>query len=98
MILYVVYAQMYYTTLRDCTFERLVDESTDISEHALVLKIASQWKLNVDKTTKAVEDWPRGAYRPQVVITLHVEYFVVKKNSASAASIYKNRTMLTQTK
>jgi hypothetical protein len=91
MILVVVYAQMYYTTLRDCTLVRLFEEE---QEFALVQKLAKQWGLKVDPVTKRVSDWAPGAYRPVIVVTLHVKYFVVTGVESSAASLHKKKTIL----
>ena len=100
MILYVVYAQMYYTTLQNCSLQRVIDANAELAEHALVMKLAAQWGLRVDSKTKKVSDWPEGAYRPVVVVTLHVEYFVVRRGDsrASAAALHKNRTVLSHVK
>ena len=91
MILVVVYAQMYYTTLRDCKLVRLVEEE---QEFALVQKLAKQWGLKVDPASKRVSDWAHGAYRPAIVVTLHVTYFVVTGVESSAASLHKKKTIL----
>lgn len=92
MVLYVVYAQIYYTTLRECTLTRVIDN--DAQEYALVMRLASQWGLTVHPKTKRVSDWEPEAYRPVVVITLRVEYFVVNNAQSSAAALYKKRTVL----
>jgi hypothetical protein len=91
-ILYTVYAQMYYTQLRDCHLKRLVE--SEQGETALVLRIAEQWGLAVNPATKAVSDWGPDAYRPSVVITLRIRYTVVNGVASSAASLYKTRTRL----
>lgn len=92
MILYVVYAQIYYTTLRDCSLTRTIE--SDEQEYALVRRLAKQWKLDVDARTGRVSDWAPGAYRPIVAITLQVTYFTVTGVESSAASLHKKMTLL----
>lgn len=92
MILYVVYAQMYYTTLRDCKLIRQVETESD--DFALLHRLAHEWGLTVHPQTKHVSDWAPGQYRPQVVVTLRVSYFLIKEVSNSAAALHKERILL----
>jgi hypothetical protein len=91
MILVVVYAQLYRTTLRDCTLVRIIEED---QEWVLVQKLAKQWGLKVDPATKRVSDWAVGSYRPVVVVTLHISYYLVTGVDTSAASLHKKKTIL----
>ncbi len=92
MILYVVYAQMYYTTLRDCRLVRQIE--SEEQEFALLHRLASDWGLAVHPQTKHVSDWGNGQYRPQVVVTLRVTYFLIHSVSNSAAALHKERVLL----
>lgn len=92
MILYVVYAQMYYTTLRDCRLVRQIE--SEEQEFALLHRLASDWGLAVHPQTKHVSDWAPGQYRPQVVVTLRVTYFLIHSVSNSAAALHKERVLL----
>ena len=92
MILVVVYAQIYYTTLRDCTLGRVMER--DEREYALVLRVAAQWGLRVDPKTRRVADWGADAYRAVVAVTLRVDYVIVSGVESSAAALHKKRTML----
>lgn len=90
MILFTVYTQMYYTRLADCHVVRRTE--TDDGESSLVMRVADDEKLS--KVKKHISDWAPGAYRPCVTITLRVRYAVVSAVSATAASLYKQRTCL----
>jgi len=96
MIKIVVYAQIYYTTLSNCKLT-YIPVSED-HEKSLLLKLAKEWHLHVDPKTKRVSDWPVGAYRPCIAVTLRVTYFVVKGVKISAATLHKKQTMLSVVK
>ena len=93
MILYVVYSHMYYTTLRGCTLQRAID--SDEAEFARVQLIASKFKLAMDHNTRYVSDWGRDAYRPVVVVTFAIDYYVVRNVQESAAALHTRTTALT---
>ncbi len=92
MILHVVYPQMYYTTLRDCRLIRQVE--SEEQEFALLHRLASDWGLTVNPQTKHVSDWANGQYRPQVVVTLRVKYFLIHSVSNTAAALHTERVRL----
>lgn len=93
MILYVVYSHMYYTTLKGCTLQRAID--SDEAEFARVQLIAAKFKLAMDANTRYVSDWGRDAYRPVVVVTFAIDYYVVRDVQESAAALHTRMTALT---
>jgi hypothetical protein len=95
-ILFKVYAQMYYTQLRDCYVVRRCE--SEQGEIALALRVAEQWGLAVHPETKLISDWGPHAYRPVVMMTLRIRYTVASGVSSSAASLHKTRTRLVPVK
>lgn len=93
MITVVVYAQIYYTTLRDCTLSRIINSERE--DYALLLALAAEWKLKIEKGSGRIADWAPGEYRPVVTITLRIHYFRVNKVRDSAAALHKDKTFLT---
>lgn len=92
MILYVIYAQMYYTTMQSTRLtRRVVSEDQD---YALLQTVAAKWGLPRDPETKQIKDWPQGVYRPVVSITLRVKYFVVRRVEQTAALLQRQSTQL----
>lgn len=92
MILYVVYAQMYYTTMKSAQLTRRVASYEE--DAALLPAIAARWELPFDALTKRYMDWPQGAYRPVVSITLRVKFYVVSRVESTAALLQRQATHL----
>ena len=87
MIKFIVYAQLYYTTLRDCKLVRTI--SSEHEDFALVMRLAADWALKVDPQTKTVSDWSSDDYRPTVTMHLRVTYYVVVAVESSAAALHQ---------
>lgn len=91
-IIYVIYAQIYYTTLRNCKL--VYKPQSKEHEQALLMKLANEYNLETEKRTGRVSDWPPGSYRPVVTFTLKVDYVVVANVKDSAGTLQKKTTMM----
>lgn len=92
MILYVVYAQMYYTTMQSAQLTRRITSHEE--DAALLASIAARWELPYDPLTRRYRDWPQGCYRPVVSITLRVKFYVVSRVESTAALLQRQSTQL----
>lgn len=88
MIKEVVFAQIYYTTLSRCRLVH-VPPSSEADQKNILERMASNWDLG-----DSGKDWERGAYRPTIVLTFEVAYYVVSGVKQSAAAIHKEVTKI----
>jgi hypothetical protein len=87
MIKEVVFAQIYYTKLSQCRLVH-VPPSSDADQKNVIDRMARNWDLTAE------QDWERGAYRPTIVLTFEVSYYVVSGVKQSAAAIHKEVTKI----
>lgn len=88
MIKEVVFAQIYYTKLSQCRLVH-VPPSSDADQKNVLDRMTRNWDLS-----RTGEDWERGAYRPTIVLTFEVSYYVVSGVKQSAAAIHKEVTKI----
>jgi hypothetical protein len=85
MIKEVVYAQIYYTTLRSCHLVHVPPRDDNISAF-IAARMLCDWG----------EDWEQRPYKPSIVLTFEVGYYVVVSGdkNAAAAAIRKDVTKI----